>query len=176
MAIINELKSFYLIDKLPKYEIINKQFLADIQEYKTQKLDDKYNRISRVDWLDARNVNRPWVKRFLPNLQRKLNYMMKEVGYTGATLAEIWFQQYNKDDIHDWHVHGHNFTGVYYVELENAPKTELIAPYDLKVIVPDVTVGDILIFPSFCIHRAPVVNNDIRKTIISFNFDATGVL
>ena len=35
----------------------------------------------------------------------------------------------------------------------------------------DVTEGDILIFPSFVVHKAPK-NNDVRiKTIISWNMD-----
>ena len=25
-------------------------------------------------------------------------------------------------------------------------------------------------FPSYTIHRAPIIKNDIRKTIVSFNF------
>ena len=25
-------------------------------------------------------------------------------------------------------------------------------------------------FPSYTIHRAPVIKNDVRKTIVSFNF------
>ena len=30
--------------------------------------------------------------------------------------------------------------------------------------------GDIVMFPSYTIHRAPIINNNIRKTIVSFNF------
>jgi uncharacterized protein YbbC (DUF1343 family) len=39
-----------------------------------------------------------------------------------------------------------------------------------KKIVLDVKEGDIVMFPSYTIHRAPVIKNDIRKTIVSFNF------
>ena len=31
--------------------------------------------------------------------------------------------------------------------------------------------GDIIIFPSYVMHRAPVIDNNIRKTIISCNID-----
>ena len=31
--------------------------------------------------------------------------------------------------------------------------------------------GDIVMFPSFMIHRAPPVQNDKTKTIISFNIE-----
>ena len=36
---------------------------------------------------------------------------------------------------------------------------------------PDVNEGDIVMFPSMTPHRAPKVENDIRKTIVSFNFN-----
>jgi hypothetical protein len=35
----------------------------------------------------------------------------------------------------------------------------------------NVKEGDIVIFPSIAIHRAPVVKNDLTKTIISFNIE-----
>jgi len=44
-----------------------------------------------------------------------------------------------------------------------------VCPWDNKVISVDVKEGDILIFPSMIIHRAPEVINDSRKTIISWN-------
>ena len=35
----------------------------------------------------------------------------------------------------------------------------------------DVQEGDLILFPSHLVHRAPVVKDDIIKTIISFNLD-----
>jgi len=62
---------------------------------------------------------------------------------------------------------------VYYLELpDNAPKTELIDQYNInKKITVDAKEGDIVIFPSFVIHRAPKMLTDDRKTIISFNLE-----
>ena len=37
--------------------------------------------------------------------------------------------------------------------------------------IPDVDEGDVVMFPSMTPHRAPKVENDIRKTIVSFNFN-----
>ena len=73
--------------------------------------------------------------------------------------------------MHNWHIHGENYTGVYYLELpDDTPKTELIDQYDKKITVK-ANEGDIVIFPSFIIHRGPKVLNDSRKTIISFNLE-----
>ena len=65
------------------------------------------------------------------------------------------------------------YTGVYYVEFEkDFPKTELINQFDQnKKIIVDVKEGDIVIFPSFIIHRSPVMKIKKRKTIISFNLE-----
>jgi hypothetical protein len=35
----------------------------------------------------------------------------------------------------------------------------------------DIKEGDVLIFPSNLVHRAPKIKNNLRKTIISFNID-----
>jgi hypothetical protein len=61
---------------------------------------------------------------------------------------------------------------VYYLDLpDGTPKTELIDPWSREVITMDVQEGDILTFPSFVIHRAPVNKTATPKTIISFNSD-----
>ena len=94
------------------------------------------------------------------------------LGYQSAIIDEFWFQQYVTGNEHGWHTHGSNFTGVYYLELdESSPKTEIIEPSRQdKKIVMDVHEGDVLMFPSYTIHRAPTIMNDVRKTIVSFNF------
>ena len=171
---VHELKSFYITDSLPNYEELNIEFLNNIKNCESTSLKDKHDSITKLDWDRARNGGRYWVQQFLPHLQSKLNEIMNNLGYHSAVVQEIWFQQYDKDDIHTWHVHGHNFTGVYYVELdEGSPKTELLAPYDESLMVPEIAVGSILIFPSYVMHRAP--SNNVRKTIISFNFDASTI-
>jgi hypothetical protein len=94
--------------------------------------------------------------------------------YKKAIIDKIWFQQYVNGNTHGWHTHGNNFTGVYYLELPNdAPKTQLVNPFSqTEIFEPDVKEGKIIIFPSYVIHRAPLVSNqNLRKTIISFNVD-----
>lgn len=93
------------------------------------------------------------------------------MGYSGFNVSEIWFQQYLKDSEHGWHIHGGNFTNVYYLELpEGTPKTQIINPYNQKDIIEvDVKEGDLLVFPSYVLHKAPKNISDKRKTIISFN-------
>jgi hypothetical protein len=60
---------------------------------------------------------------------------------------------------------------VYYLDLpDHAPKTQLINPFNQEqIVMPDIKEGDILVFPSYVIHRAPKIKENINKTIISFN-------
>jgi hypothetical protein len=108
----------------------------------------------------------------MPHINSYLDKLAVALGYQKACIDEFWFQQYVNGDSHGWHTHGSNFTGVYYLELDaGSPRTEIIEPArQNKKIVVDVNEGDVLMFPSYTIHRAPVIQNDVRKTIVSFNF------
>jgi len=81
-----------------------------------------------------------------------------------------WFQQYYKNDRHDWHFHGYsNISCVYFVELSNYKESTQFF-YKNKLYQMKVKEGDILVFPSFIPHRSPIIKTENhRKTIISFN-------
>jgi hypothetical protein len=133
---------------------------------------DDIDRVDKLDWGDSKNVDRPWVRLFAPILQHRLVQMMHQVGYKDVNIENLWFQQYVKNDIHNWHIHGSTWVGVYYLEMDpRSPITELMDPMTQKTkIVPNLVEGDIIVFPSHVIHRAPRISSDIRKTIISFNY------
>ena len=170
------LESFYTIGKLPNHNELKKQVLQNISQSKTDTLlmQDSYysDSVDKLDWSRARDFSRPWVQLLKPHIENYLNKLAAALGYQSAIIEEFWFQQYVTGNAHGWHTHGSNFTGVYYLELdESSPKTEIIEPSrQNKKIVMDVNEGDILMFPSYVIHRAPIINNNIRKTIVSFNF------
>ena len=62
---------------------------------------------------------------------------------------------------------------MYYVKLSNkSAKTELINPFSQnKKIIIDAKEGDVVIFPSYVIHRAPTQKEKTNKIIISFNIN-----
>lgn len=173
---LSKLESYYAVGQLPDHENIKQKTLDLLDDAVYSKLnakDDYYDdSISKLDWDHARNFERPWVKFFMPHIQDYLNALSFALGYQRAIIDEIWFQQYTNLDSHGWHTHGSNFTGVYYLEFdERSPKTEIIEPSNQnRKIIPDIKEGSVLIFPSYTIHRAPQIHNDIRKTIISFNY------
>lgn len=173
----HNLDCFYFIKKFNSHNHVKDSLLDMISNADFKPCIDQgcETNITKTDWDNAENFKRSWVQFLNEYLLNELLEMYKECGYDGFTLHEIWFQQYLKNSSHGWHTHSSNFTSVYYLELpSNSPKTQLVTPFDQTTIIEvDVTEGDILIFPSFVLHRAPPNLSNNRKTIISFNTNAT---
>lgn len=169
------LQSFMVVGPLPNHHELKQSVLdaiADTEQESLVAVDEYYSdTINKLDWAKAKDFTRPWVQLLKPSIDDYLNSLALGLGYQRAIVEELWFQQYGTGNMHGWHTHGSNFTGVYYLEFDpSSPKTEIIEPgSQSRKIVPDITEGDIMIFPSFTIHRAPQITNDVRKTIVSFN-------
>ena len=167
------IQNHYIRDKLHEHDLYKSLILQTISREQDSSLvdfsDGAENNISKLDWENHANFDRPWVKQLLPTLINKLGEMSHFIGYGGIEMKAIWYQQYLKDSIHGWHVHSENYTGVYYLEYPSgAPPTEL---WDNMLRIPEVSEGDVVMFPAMTPHRAPMIKNDIRKTIVSFNFN-----
>ena len=173
------INTFYLKEHFPelhqhKEHLLNLINQADCNSKKFN-AETRTSPISRLDWNKGSDfINRDWANFVYHLMITKFNSMLeKNLGLTGARFKHLWFQQYIQNNSHQWHIHESNFTGVYYVELndEENNKTELING-DTKL-TPEVKEGDICIFPAFVIHRCPLIQSTKRKTIISYNFDVS---
>jgi len=129
------------------------------------------SKITKTDWGNAKDFNsRHWARYILPSLSYNLTNLAKSLGHGGVTLNDLWFQQYTQNSTHGWHIHSSHYTGVLYVELPpETPKTQLI--FGNKIQEIDASEGDIVIFPSFVVHRSPKNFSNLQKTILSFNID-----
>jgi len=169
-------ESCVVAHKMPQHEQIKKELLELIDNsWGVESVCDKpINNITKTDWDHGSDfVSREWVHYFKPHLMNILTKMVNYSGFTIISLVELWYQQYRKNSIHNWHTHGQNFTGVYYVDLPNtSPKTQIVSPYSNEIVDLDVNEGDVIMFPSTTIHRAPPNHGDACKTIVSFNFNA----
>ena len=115
-------------------------------------------------------IQRPWTSFFLPLLIPFMRNRMANLHYTDIKIQALWFQQYYQNSFHGWHTHGNNWTSVYYLDLpDDSPKTELII--NDKLVIPEISEGDIITFPSHIIHRAAPNKSSLPKTIISWNMD-----
>ena len=130
------------------------------------KLDDKISNITNTDWSKNNDFNREWIHYFKDNILSQIqSNLLDDRLALNLILHNIWFQQYEQLDEHDWHTHTESqFTNIYYVELPDGEKTELFDEVDI-----DIKEGDILSFPAYIFHRSkPNISNQ-RKTVISFN-------
>ena len=165
------------IKRLHEHEDIKYKMLQSINnQSEYDMLQSPGNDITRCDYKTSRfDKERGWVKFFIDPLVNHLENWCKDTNYNGFEIYDMWFQQYTTNSTHGWHNHGHNFTNVYYLELpEDSPQTEWLDPVDNKTVHKfDVKEGDIITFPSFLIHRAPINNSMSQKTIISWNMDTS---
>jgi hypothetical protein len=173
------LKCAAVLKKFKYHKEIKEKLLDMINKsYSYHMVNDFYgDDINRCDWSENLNYNREWITYVKPKLQEHFDQCAVDLNYENSAVEGMWYQQYIKDNTHTWHIHGENYTGVYYLEFpKNSPKTELIDQIDInKKTVINAEEGDVVIFPSFIIHRSPKVMTDLRKTIISFNINFTKV-
>lgn len=165
----------YVISNFSQHELIKSKLLSliDVAEFESPKFKTVETDITKSDWFISRNSSRPWLQEIINPLIDDVKLIYSFMGYDTVLIKELWFQQYQQDSQHGWHVHGSNFTNIYYLELPaGTPKTQIVNPFNQRdVIELDVKEGDIVSFPSFIIHRAPKNCSLSRKTIISFNLD-----
>ena len=165
-----------MIRRFEQHNRLKEKLLTAINEQEEyENLVGPNNNITRCDWESARfDPERKWFKLLKQPLDTHLNYWCKSFDYDSYVIHEIWFQQYSTNSKHAWHVHGANFTNVYYLDLpQGSPKTEWVDPITKHVHEFTVQEGDIITFPSWLIHRAPENFSSELKTIISWNMDVT---
>lgn len=173
---IKSIECPYVISKLPEHELIKQDILDIINKSESNRYiyPEDYTDITRTDWDVDRSIEREYTQILFPPLDKFLHDRADKLGYDSYSIRNIWFQQYNRGSKHGWHVHFNcQFTNVYYLDMpEGSPKTQLLNPMNQEEIIElDVKEGDVLTFPSFILHRAPKVDSDVVKTIISWNSD-----
>jgi hypothetical protein len=171
------IESLILKTKFKHHNKFKKQILkyfkeANDESYKIK--DDYFNdKLIKTDWPKADNWERPWIKYSVNELYEQLNIFAQELGYQETKLHKMWYQQYDYNDVHNWHIHDGSYTGTYYVEYsKDCPTTQFLYPNNLnKSFTINVEEGDIIFFPCFFIHRSAVSKSKKRKSIISWNVD-----
>lgn len=162
----------YTVLNFKAHNRLKPNILGAIDKIAPNSLSASSYQLYKTDWDQSPNVSKPYVDILHKDVSIELNEVFQTFGFDRYNVHNIWFQQYIKNDSHPWHTHTDcHYTCIYYVELPNgAPCTQFIDPIDHKTIFEiDVKEGDILIIPSMIKHRSPLVENNIRKTIISFN-------
>ena len=161
---------------MKKSTLIPHIFVNNIADHKTHKkvlLDyinkekNKFDTISNTDWERNKDNNREWIHYFKDNILSQITQTLNDsMNSLDLIVQNIWYQQYNSNDYHDWHNHTEcQYTNVYYVELpDENMKTEILDVANIEV-----KEGDIISFPAFMFHRSKPNKSSQRKTVISFN-------
>lgn len=113
----------------------------------------------------------------LPNAPRTYRSLMDQLLYPYISeMCEIyglvhenntayWFQQYLQSSDFGWHQHNGHWACVYYLELPEMSEVTEFLNYGQF----DISEGDVIFFPSFLVHRSPIIKSNLRKTIIATN-------
>jgi hypothetical protein len=169
--IIKEIKSFYVINQIKEHKKHKNKLLKLIEKIPLTNLQETIHaNVTHSDWFLDRSYNREYLDFFYKMISPYMNEMLVPLKCTTWDITNGWFQQYIKNDFHDWHIHSNvNYTNVYYLELPDAnEKTQIYNILDNTIIDVTVNEGDLITFPAHLIHRSKPLT-DKRKTIISFN-------
>ena len=119
--------------KMINHDMIRDLILSEISKTSDGKEDNDslYSRdsVSKLDWDRSKDISRPWVRLFVPNFLETIEEFIRSMAYKKIELEDVWYQQYEKNDCHGWHIHGEHYTGVYYLEFpKGCSYTEFYSP------------------------------------------------
>jgi hypothetical protein len=163
-----------IVSKFKLHDSIKHKTLSLIDSFTDaqEKIFDNTDSITKTDWNSNEDIEKDYQSYIKPYLINHTAELFKNYNSLGIRFGNLWFQQYDCNNKHDWHIHGLcHFTNVYFLELGDLEiKTEIKDVYG-NIINYSATEGDILSFPSFLYHRSPTNNSKNRKTVISFNIN-----
>jgi hypothetical protein len=94
-----------------------------------------------------------------------------------SQITRVWFQTSKQYEYHTAHTHGTlGWSAVFYADFnpELHIPTKFYCPFintkgDVDLFCPDISEGDLIVFPAFILHEAPMNTSTTPRTIISFN-------
>jgi hypothetical protein len=167
---IKRIESFYLVTKIKEHKQIKNKLLELIDQIP----QNRYENITHTDWNLPKSYERLYLDYFYKILRPYMEEMSKFLNEETFDIENAWFQQYYKNDFHQWHRHEKtNFANVYYLELPDKNMTTKIKPIlnrkkTLNLVAKE---GDLVTFPAMLEHTSEKTKKNLRKTIISFNSD-----
>lgn len=160
------------IKKLKEHKLIKDKIINLLNNTAGKNYD---NLIS--DWHLPKETPRPYWPFVHSIFLKYLKLFVKEYYKQHSNNIEIiidnyWYQNYLKNSKHKWHTHSYsNLSAVYYLHLPN-PKKQGIKILNKKSV--NIKEGDLLIFPSYYLHKSKNSYNDSKK-IIAFNFNLRNI-
>jgi hypothetical protein len=146
-----------------EHQEIKPELLSMLDKSEFQNL----NNVSRSDFFIKKSQS--YKEYIIQILKSRINTIFPQVN---LRVTDCWFQQYEKFSYHEWHTHRCDWACVYYLELPKGSQGTVFKDYfGSEEIRPQVSEGDLIVFPGWFIHRSPVNKSLQRKTIISLNLE-----
>jgi hypothetical protein len=171
------------ISHLENHEKFKKQLLDLVDSIDAPSVDVSGSPIARSSYGKG-ELNRIWHPLFMQAAESHMTELFNQLNTPNWEIRQMWFQTYQPGNLHRAHTHGgYTWANVYYLNLPNpAIGTVFYHParhwVELRshrqsesppVLRPIVREGDIVTFPGYLEHEAPLVSGADTKTIISFN-------
>ena len=171
---INKLSSLYIKTKIVEHSYNKKKLLSLINKGNFSSFDN----IHRTDWHFDKNTKREYLDLFYKIITPYMDKMCLTMKAKTWRIHNGWFQQYKKNNCHEWHRHAEaNFANVYYLELPDKNMiTKIKEPFTNKLLKIKAKEGDVLTFPAYALHKSEKILSGLTKTIISFNSSFDGYL
>ena len=136
---------------------------------------NKYEAISHTDFNLPGDFYREYAFYFLNNIFKQFEQeFLTNLNEPSMILNNMWFQWYNQNDYHTWHVHPWcHFTNIYFLKNTSTSLGTQIR-FCKKEYKVEIKEGQILTIPSFYLHQSPLNTLKDPKVIISFNTTITG--
>jgi cupin superfamily acireductone dioxygenase involved in methionine salvage len=162
-----DLKSFYIVTDIKEHKKNKDKLLSLIDGMEKSSIDN----VSKTDWNLPKETKRQYKDLFYKMIEPYLNEMTDKLKFKSCKINNIWYQSYEKNSTHEWHVHPEvNYTNVYYLDLpDETIKTQLYDIRENKIINIELKEGQLFTFPANILHRSPINTSNNVKTIISFN-------
>jgi len=160
-----------IVSTFAEHSNIKQLLLEKISTSESQLVKNSNDLISRTDfYIDKPRDYKDFI---VPKLADHMKGVFLEFNIPEFSIGNVWFQQYNMLDKHDWHIHPNcHWTNVYFLELPtNENKTLIKQVLSNSNIEYDAKEGDIITFPSFLYHKSRKNISQEQKTIISFNIN-----
>ena len=136
---------------------------------------NKYEAISHTDFNLPGDFYREYAFYFLNNIFKQFEQeFLKNLNEPSMILNNMWFQWYNQNDYHTWHVHPWcHFTNIYFLKNTSTSLGTQIR-FCKKEYKVEIKEGQILTIPSFYSHQSPLNTLKEPRVIISFNTTMKG--
>ena len=161
----------FIVDDFYPHHFIKTKLLQLIENTKSKPLDSIEEQRTCTDW--NREEEYEYKNFILPYIITTVQPLFKKMNYDSFDKGSVWFQQYVKQDFHNWHRHpGTDWGFVYYCELpEDGPGTEFRNPLNPdETFTPNIKEGQFLLFPGLLEHRSKENESNNRKTVVVTNF------